>query len=130
APPKRKPRWWLVAIVAAWAVVVAVVAVWSIGHEPPSVPDQRDIKQALPFLGTATGAMLAAADGDGRAVVLGSPVFDRGCKITPVRSGVQAVRAVTVHVRAGRLGVAFDAIAAALPAAYHAQAKHSPQGTR
>lgn len=130
APAKRKRRWWLVAIVTAWAIVVAVVAVWSVRHDPPSVPDQRSIKQALPYLERATGAMLAAADADGRAVVLGDLVFDRGCRITPVRAGVQASREVIVHVRADQAGPAFDAIAAALPADFHGQARHSPQGTR
>jgi len=130
APAKRKRRWWLVAIVTAWAIVVAVVAVWSVRHDPPSVPDQRNIKQALPYLERATGAMLAAADGNGRAVVLGDLVFDRGCRITPVRAGVQASREVIVHVRADQAGPAFDAIAAALPADFHGQARHSPQGTR
>ena len=129
-PVRRKRRWWLVAVVAAWAVVVAVVAVWSIRNEQPSVPEQRTIKQALPYLESATGAMLAAADGNGRAVVLGELVFDRGCRLTPVRAGVQATREVTVHVRSGQLGPAFDAIAAALPATFKAQAKHSPEGTR
>lgn len=130
APAKRKRRWWLVGIVTAWVIVVAVVAVWSVRNDPPSVPDQRNIKQALPYLERATGAMLAAADADGRAVVLGDLVFDRGCRITPVRAGVQASREVIVTVRADQAGPAFDAIAAALPADYHGQARHSPQGTR
>ena len=130
APPKRKPRWWLVGIVVAWAIVVVVGAVWSIRNEPATVPDQRSIKQALPYLENATGAMLAAADAPGRAVVLGDLVLDRDCHLTPVRPGVQGIRDVTVHVRAGQLGAAFDAIAAALPAGFKAQAKHGPAGAR
>jgi hypothetical protein len=130
APPKRKLRWWLVGIAAAWLVVVAVLAVWSVRNDPPSVPEQRNIKEALPYLERATAAMLAAADGNGRAVVLGDLVFARDCRVTPVRAGVQATRDVTVHVRADQAGPAFDAIVAALPAAYKAQARHSPLGTR
>jgi hypothetical protein len=130
APPKRKLRWWLVGIAAAWLVVVAVLAVWSVRNDPPSVPEQRNIKEALPYLERATAAMLAAADGSGRAVVLGDLVFAGGCRVTPVRAGVQATRDVTVHVRADQAGPAFDAIVAALPAAYKAQARHSPLGTR
>jgi len=130
APVQPKRRWWLVGIVATWIVVVAGLAVWSVRHDPPSVPEQRNIKQALPYLERATGAMLAAADVDGQAVVLGDLVFDRDCRVTPVRAGVQAVRDVIVHVRAGQVGAAFDAIAAGLPAAYHGRARHSPQGTR
>jgi hypothetical protein len=130
APAKRARRWWLVGIVSAWAVVVAVSAAWSIRHDPPSVPEQRNIGQALPYLERATGAMLAAADADGRAVVLGNLVFDRDCSVTPVRAGVRASRQVIVHVRADQAGPALDAIAAALPAGYSAQTRHNPLQTR
>ena len=129
-PPERKPRWWLVGIVVAWAVVLVVGAVWSIRNEPATVPDQRSIKQALPYLQKATAAMLTAADGAGRAVVLGDLVLDPECHLTPVRPGVQGSREVTVHVRSGQLGAAFDAIAAALPAGFKAQAKHGTTGGR
>jgi hypothetical protein len=120
----------LAGVVAAWIVVLAVLVVWSVSHEPPSVPEQRNVKQALPYLERATGAMLAAADGDGRAVVLGDLVFDRDCHITPVRPGIQAIRDVTVHVRADQVGAAFDAVANGLPAAYRARVHHSSQGVR
>ena len=130
APEKPKRRWWLVGIVAAWVVVVAVLAFWSVRNDPPSVPEQRNIEEALPYLERATGAMLAAADADGRAVVLGDLVFDRECQVTPVRAGVQATREVIVHVRADQVGPALDAIVTGLPAAFHARARHSPQGTR
>jgi hypothetical protein len=130
APAKRKPRRWLIALVSAWAVVVAAVAVWSIRHDPPSVSDQRDIKQALPYLENATAAMLTAADGPGQVVVLGELTFTSGCRITPVRSGVAAGRTVTVHIRADQAPDAFIKIAQGLPASFKAQAKHNTLNTR
>jgi hypothetical protein len=111
-------------------VVLVVLAVWSVRHDPPSVPEQRDITRALPFLERGAGAMVAAADGDGRAVVLEDVDFDRGCRITPVRLGVQASREVTVYVRADQAPAALDAIAGALPAGFHARVRHSPTGMR
>jgi hypothetical protein len=117
-------------IVSAWALVVAAIAVWSVRHDPPSVPDQRDIRQALPYLENATRAMLAAADVDGQVVVLGAPVFTDDCRITPVRSGVSASRTVIVHVRADQAAVAFATIAAGLPAGFKARAEQSAGGAR
>lgn len=130
APPKRKRRWWFVGLVAVWGLAIVLTAVWSIRHDPPSVADQRTVKQALPFLEQAAAAVVDAADGDGRAVVLGDLSFATGCRITPVRSGVQATRDVTVHVRAGQLGPAFDAVVAGLPDRFQAQVAHSPTGSR
>ncbi|MDT4991525.1 MAG: hypothetical protein QOH97_1417 [Actinoplanes sp.] len=130
APLKRKPRWWLVALTVAWVVALAVAAVWSIRHDPPSVADQRSVKQALPYLERAAAALVDAADGDGRAVVLGDLRFSTGCRITPVRSGVQAIRDVTLHLRADQVGSAFDAIADGLPDPFHARVAHSPTGSR
>jgi hypothetical protein len=119
-----------VGVVVAWALLLAVLALWSAGHNAPTVPEQRDIAQALPYLDRAAGAMLAAADADGRAVVLGARVLDRDCHVTPLRPGVQGLRDVTVHVRADRAAATFDGIAAALPAAFHARVRHSPAGTQ
>jgi hypothetical protein len=94
------------------------------------VPDQRDIAQALPILQRATGAMLAAAQGPDRAVVLGDLQLDRGCRITPIRDGVEATRVITVHVQAGQARAALEAIAAALPADYRPDVAQSDRGTR
>ncbi|GAB1694737.1 hypothetical protein KRM28CT15_65400 [Krasilnikovia sp. M28-CT-15] len=114
----------------AWGVLLAGLIVWSVRHDPPTVPEQSDIAAALPFLNAATGALMSAADADGRAVVLHPTEFSRDCRLTPVRPGVEAVREVTLRVRAGGAGPALDAIAQALPAGYQARVRRSPSGTR
>lgn len=129
APPRRKPRWWLIALVATWAVVVVAIAAWSVRNDPPSVPDQRNIAQALPYLENAAAAMLTAADGPGQVVVLGDLTAE-DCRITPVRPGVAVSRSVTVHIRADRAQAAFIKIAQGLPAGFHAEARHDAQNAR
>lgn len=123
-------RGWLVAVVAAWIAVLAVLAVWSVDNEPPSVPEQRTLEQALPELARATGAVLAAAGGPGRAVVLQRLDTSATCDVTPVREGVDATRDVTVHVRDGEARAALDGIAAGLPAAYRAAVTSGRAGTK
>ena len=131
-PAAQRPRrrWWLIGIVVTWALVLTGLAVWSVRNDPPTVPEQRDIADALPVLQEATGFMLAAADAGDRAVTLGELRFDRDCALTPVREGVEASREVTVRVLAGQVPEALKEIASALPAAYAATARHNAAGTR
>jgi hypothetical protein len=119
-PPPRKRRWWLVAIVVAWAVVLTGLGLWAVRHDPPTVPEQRNVAEALPVLERATGAMLAAAEGPGRAVVLGELQIERGCRITPVRAGAEAFRDVTLYVPVDQAANALDEVAAGLPPGYQA----------
>ncbi|WP_250028158.1 hypothetical protein [Paractinoplanes maris] len=128
APARR--RWWLTGIVAAWIVVVGVLAVWSVGHERATVPEQRDLGLAVTDLQRAAGVVYAAASGDGRAVVLGELQFSPACRITPVRSGLAAARTVTVHVGDGQAGGVLDDVAAGLPADYQADVGRSHGGTK
>ncbi|AGZ46398.1 hypothetical protein [Actinoplanes friuliensis] len=121
--PKRRP--WLIALVVVWALVLAGFAVWSVRNDPPTVPEQRDIAQALPVLQRAVGEMFAAADTPDRVVTLGETVFDRDCALTPVRDGVEATRDVTVRVRANEASGALEAIARTLPPAYAAAMRHN-----
>jgi hypothetical protein len=116
--------------VVAWALVLAGFAVWSVRHDPPTVPEQRDIAQALPVLQRATGAVLAAADAADRVVTLGELSFDQDCALTPVRDGVEATREITVRIRDGVLPATLDAIARALPADYAAAVRKNTAGTR
>lgn len=125
-----KKRWWLVAVVAAWAVLLAGLAVWSVRHDPPTVPEQRDIADALPVFQRAAGAVVAAADGPDRAVEIGALQFDRDCALTPVRDGVEASQEVTVRVRADQAPTVLDSIARALPKAYAPAIRHNAQNTR
>ena len=108
----------------AWIAVLAALGLWSVRHDPPTVPEQRNIAQALPVLERATGAVLAAAQGPGRAVLLGDLRLDRGCRLTPLRAGVAATRDVTVYVTADQARGALEAIARGLPAGYRAHVTH------
>ncbi|MFI7596899.1 hypothetical protein [Actinoplanes sp. NPDC049681] len=130
APERPKRRRWLSAIVAVWALVVAGVAVWSVRHDPPTVPEQRSIADALPVFRQALGATVAAADGPDRAVEIAAPRFDRDCALTPVRAGVEASQEVTVRVRADQAPVVLDSIARALPKAYRPTIRHDAENTR
>lgn len=129
-PPGRKRRRWLIGAVFGWMAVVVVVGTWSVWHSPPTVPEQRDIAQAVPELQRAAGVAFAAADGDGRVVVLGALELIGDCRITPVRHGFVAARDLTVYVREGDARAMLDAIAGALPAAYQAEVSESRGGTR
>jgi hypothetical protein len=131
-PAARRPwrRWWLTGIVVAWALVLAGLAVWSVRNDPPTVPEQRDIADALPILQRATGITLAAADGADRTITLGELSFDRDCALTPVREGVEASREITVRVQQGRIPGVLQEIARALPAGWAATARHNEARTR
>jgi hypothetical protein len=131
APPRPAGRRRVfIGAVVAWIVILVGLAVWSVRHDPPTVPEQRDIQQALPELQRAVGVVFAAASGPGRAAVLGDLQAAQDCRITPVRAGILAVRDVTVHVRAGEARAAVDAIAAALPKNYRATVSAGRGGTR
>lgn len=123
-------RRWLIGGTIAWAVFLVAVGVVSYWRGPATVPDQVDIAAALPELDRAAVAVLTAADAPDRALVIGELRLDRDCDITPVRPGAEAIRDVTVHVRAGAAPAALDAIAAALPTAYQATVSHARGGRR
>jgi hypothetical protein len=123
-------RWWLGGLAGVWIVVLSGLAVWSVGNGPPTVPEQRDIGQAMPELQKAAGAVFAAAGGPGRAVVLGELEIAEGCRVTAVRDGAVAVRDITVHVRAGEARVALESVATRLPAAYEADVTPTRAGTK
>jgi hypothetical protein len=129
-PPGGKRRRWLVGLVFGWIAVVGVLGTWSVWHSPATVPEQRDIAQAVPELQRAAGVAYAAADGDGRVVVLGELELIGDCRITPVRHGYVAARDLTVYVREGDARAILDAIAGALPADYRAEVSESRGGTR
>ncbi|MBL7254589.1 hypothetical protein [Paractinoplanes lichenicola] len=129
-PTRRKRRWLLGGVVAAWIVVVSVLAVWSVGHERATVPEQRDLKLAVADLQQAAGVVYAAAGGDGRAVELGALELTKECRITPARSGLVAARNVTVLVPTGGTAEAVRAIADRLPPGWAADVTEERGGTR
>src|SRR5687768_349061 len=51
----RRRRWWLGGLVAVWVLVLGGLAFWSADTGPPTVPEQRDISQAVPELEKAAG---------------------------------------------------------------------------
>jgi hypothetical protein len=133
APPAAPPpgrRRMLTWVVVAWIVVLTGLSVWSVRHDPPTVPEQRTLTQALPELQQAVGAVVAAAGGEGRALVLGELRLDETCRVTPVRQGVDAGRDVTVYVRDGEEHGALDALSADLPEAYAARVSTGRGDTR
>jgi hypothetical protein len=130
APERPRTRWWLVGIVVVWALVIAGFAVWSVRKDPPTVPEQRDIAEALPVLQRTTGVLFSVADGPDRVLVLGDVEFDRDCALTPVRAGVEATRDVTVHVRADQAPATLDDIAGKLPAGWAAAVRETSNGNR
>ncbi|HET6530135.1 MAG TPA: hypothetical protein VFH03_05900 [Actinoplanes sp.] len=123
-------RWWLPALVTAWAVALAALGWWSVRTDPATVPEQYTIADALPVLDKAAGTLVAAAVGDDRAVTLGPLRVRRDCRVTPVRDGMEAVRVVTVVVPAGRALPVLAEIAARLPAGFRAEAGDSSGGRR
>ena len=129
-PPREKRRPWLIGLTMAWIVVVAGLGWWSVRRDPATVPEQRDIVAAVADVRATAGVVFAAADGDGRAVVVGGFELDRDCRITPVRGGLSAARNVTVYVRDGAAREALEAVAARLPRGYRAQVAVSRGGTR
>src|SRR4051812_20862245 len=128
APREPRRRRWPLVLVAAWIVALAVLAFWSVRHSPPTVPDQRTIAQALPVLQRASGTMAAAASGPDRVTVLGPLRLTPGCRITPIRHGVEGTRTVTVYVQAGGAKAALAAIKAALPRDWKARTAASNGG--
>src|SRR5690349_9000350 len=127
--PKRR-RWVIGGIVAGWIVVLAVVATWSVWHSPATVPEQRDIADAVPELQRAAGVVYAAAGRDKRVVLLGELELIGDCRITPVRHGYVAARDLTVYVRQGEAEAALAGIADALPESYQAGVAVTRGGTR
>lgn len=107
-----------------WAVVLAAVAYASVRRGDATVRDQSSLADALPVVDRAVGELAAAA---GSAVVLhisGSDL-ERGCRITPVRSGATLTREVTIYTREADGPGLLDQMAKALPAAYDARARHT-----
>ncbi len=124
APPRRI-RWWLVAVSAAWAVLLVVLAVWAMRTDAPTVREQRTLRAAYGPLERAARALVQAADPAG-VIAFGPPEVRRGCRLTAVRAGGSAVHEVVLRVRPGTGPAALDAVAGRLPAAWNAGVRHRP----
>jgi hypothetical protein len=130
-PPEgsRPRRRWLPVVVGVWGVVLVGAVFWSVRNDPPTVPEQRDVGQAVAVLQVAAGAVVAAAQDERWALSLGELQVE-GCAITPVWDGQEASREVTVYVPEGDARAALDAVADRLPADYRAGVVAARGGTR
>lgn len=129
AAVKRQRRWWTWAVVAAWAVVLAGAVFWSVRNDPPTVPEQRDIGQALTALRGATGAVVEAVQDERWVLRIGELEIGE-CAITPVRDGLEAGRSVTLYVAEGEARAALTGVAEALPESFGAGVVASRGATR
>jgi hypothetical protein len=122
APSSHRGRW-LLAIAAAWAVLLGVFAYVSARDDPPTVRDQRSIGEARPRVDRAVGELAVAAGSDAALAISGYKVTG-GCRITPFRSGETLERDVTVYTGETDGPALLDRIAERLPLSYEASARH------
>ncbi|WP_231956808.1 MULTISPECIES: hypothetical protein [unclassified Actinoplanes] len=126
--PGGKRRRWVVAMVAAWILGLTGLSWWSIRNDPATVPEQRDLGQAVPALRKATGTLLAAADGPW-AIRLDALRTEK-CRLTPVRDGLDAKRDLVLYVGEGQTRAALDRVAGGLPDGFKAGVTPSRAGSR
>jgi hypothetical protein len=124
--PRRR---WLPVAIGVWGLVLVGAVFWSVRNDPPTVPEQRDLGQAVRGLQVAFGAVAAAAQDERWALSLGELQVE-GCAITPVRDGQEASREVSVYVPESGAQAALDAVADRLPADYRAGVVTTRGGTR
>ncbi|SDT75739.1 hypothetical protein [Actinoplanes derwentensis] len=128
-PAPKGRRWWTWAVVGAWGVLLTGAVFWSVRNDPPTVPEQRDIGQALSSMRTATGALVEVVQ-DERWVLRIGDLRVTECAITPVRDGLEAERTVTLYVADGEAREALSGLAEGLPESYDAGVVATRGGTR
>jgi hypothetical protein len=122
-------RRWLPVVVGVWGVVLVGAVFWSVRNDPPTVPEQRDVGQAVAVVRGASGAVAAAAQDERWVLSLGALQVE-GCSITPVWEGQEASREVILYVPEGDARAALDSVVAGLPADYRAGVVAARGGTR
>src|SRR2546430_14844559 len=123
--PRRRPPMprWLLAVAAAWALVLAGATVYGTFHSRPTVRDQTPLSDGLRTVDQATAALLAAARGPGTVPAMSGYVrTDAACRITPVRSGMRYERSLEFFTAPGTENGLLGRIAAKLPRSYRAHA--------
>lgn len=119
-------RRWIIAGVAAWAVIVAGLALYSYRTGRPTAREQTTIAEALPTVDAALGRIHAALDQGSSVTALGGyRRTEAGCRVTSAREGTRFVRELTVYVRGSTERDALDRVRAALPAGYKAAVVHT-----
>jgi hypothetical protein len=119
-PERRRPRWWLVAFVLAWTLVLAGGIAWSVRRGTPTAREQTTVAQAVPVVDAATVGLVVAATADGLAAVAVSGFERADCSVTVFRSGARYQRVVTAAVATGTELALLRRVAERLPGSYQA----------
>lgn len=120
-------RRWIIAGVAAWALVIAGIAYYSYRTDPPTSRDQTSIADALPTIDEALGRIYAALDpADSVATLGGYTRTERSCRVTTAREGTRFERILLVSTKKDTEPALLERVKAALPSSYQASVVHSP----
>ena len=112
----------LIAVTAAWAVLLVVVAVYAARHGAPTVRGQSSVAEALPTLDRAIADVAVAASPAAPVPeISGYQEVSRSCSITAVRSGARYERTIHLYVPEGQEPALLDRIRAGLPDRYAAE---------
>ncbi|WP_239082166.1 hypothetical protein [Actinoplanes teichomyceticus] len=128
-PAPRRRRRVLVAALTGWVVALSGMSWWSARNDPPTVAEQRDLRQAMPVLREAAGTLLAAAQTGPWVVRLAAPRVEK-CRLTPVLPGRNAGQDIVLYVPQGQAEAALDRVAAALPGGWRAGVVPTRAGAR
>ena len=108
-------------VVAAWAVLLLGLAIYSFRHDPPTVPGQTTVAQARATMDRVTGQLQAFPHPQ-----IGG-YAEQACDITNAREGLALRREVTFTTDPGGEAALLRSIASGLPAAYHARTSGSDE---
>lgn len=111
-----RKRTWVIVGVAAWAVLLVLLAVWSYRNDPPTVPGQTTEAQARTTMDRVTGQLQAVSS----SVQIGA-YAEQTCDITNAREGVALRRELTFTTQSGGEATLLRSIASQLPESYHAR---------
>ncbi|MFI6760476.1 hypothetical protein ACIBF5_15200 [Micromonospora sp. NPDC050417] len=125
-PPAGKRRRRLLGGVAGWAVLLLLVAYVSVRTDAPTVREQRDVVAAMPVVNRALGRLLSGA-GPEVVAEIGGQELEPGCRISPMRDGINLVGILTLRTAEADAPALLDRIAERLPADYHARVRHRPE---
>ena len=115
-----KQRWLYVGL-AAWAVVLLSLAVYSFRHDSPTVPGQTTVAQARATMERVTGQLQAAVSSPPHI----GAYAEQACDITNVRPGLALRRELTFTTDPGGEPALLRSIAAGLPPSYRARTSGS-----
>jgi hypothetical protein len=117
----------LLAVAAAWGLLLATTGIWYSFHGRHTAREQTTIAQAQPTVDQAIERVVRAAGASAVPAVFG---FDKvsDCQVTPIRGGAKYERMVWLYVPVAGEPALLDRIVAGLPAGYRARAHHSPGG--